>query len=179
MLHFEPVRADELLALSELAATTFTETFGALYAAEDLANFLQQKCSPEFFAKALAAGTTIMALKEDARMVGYYHVGPVLLPVTDMPANTLEITKLYLRDSHCGRGLGKRMMDHLLAQPPIRAASYLYLSVWEGNKRAMAFYTGYGFRFVEDYAFHVGQQVDRDLIYCRDQAMMSSEPASD
>jgi len=46
-------------------------------------------------------------------------------------------------------------------------ATALLLTVWEHNARAIRFYERHGFVHVADYAFAVGDQVDRDLFLRR------------
>ena len=41
----------------------------------------------------------------------------------------------------------------------------MYLSVWENNARAQAFYRRYGFEHVGEHKFMVGNTADRDFIW--------------
>ena len=90
------------------------------------------------------------------------------LPVADMPEGAMEIHRLYIDRPHQGAGHGRRLMEALLALPVIAAAPVLYLSVWEENHRARAFYATYGFTQVGRYLYQVGDQYDQELILARE-----------
>jgi ribosomal protein S18 acetylase RimI-like enzyme len=64
-----------------------------------------------------------------------------------------------------GKGVAQALMDDCLAWARRLGAKALYLSVWENNARAQAFYTRYGFAHVGEHKFMVGRVADRDFIW--------------
>lgn len=147
--------------LAQLARDTFIDTFGHLYASHDLNAYLDSKCSPAYFAEASAHASILIAW-DDAQAVGYIKWGAVEVPVMDEVSAAKEVHRLYVRKSHQGQGIGKRLFEYALAE--CADASAVYLGVWEHNLNAQHFYEAYGFTCVGEYAFPVGAHRDRELI---------------
>ena len=159
-LRIVPVTPDLVPALAQLAADTFTETFGYLFSADDLGTFLAQSYAPDVLARATQATDAFwrLAVSEGGTAVGYLHVTPVHLPHADANAATDgELRRLYIRRSHHGQGLGQRLMDlavaHLDRAFPNGAH---WISVWNRNETAIALYQSYGFEKAGEYLFNVG-----------------------
>ena len=150
-------------ALDALFDESFTETFGHLYAPEDLSFFLSG-FSLEGWARELADPAFAFRVAEaDGKLAGYAKLGPISLPVT--PAGpAAELSQLYLGKAWHGAGIAQVLMDWVLATARGRGAEELYLSVFTENHRARRFYARYGFEEVGPYTFMVGNHADDDLI---------------
>lgn len=160
----EPADAD---ALAEMARASFTETFGALYPARDLATFLEQS----FGATGLPAqiGDPRYAIRlaiADARIAGYAKIGPNAF-VDHGPADAIELYQLYVLSPWHGSGVAAALMDWAIAAARGRGATQLLLSVYADNHRAQRFYARYGLREIGRYAFAVGDTIDDDRIWMR------------
>ena len=154
--------------VAQFAARSFTDTFGHLYRPENLLHHMLHKFSAAFFEEALAAGDTILMLREHTRLIGYAKVGHLGLPVKPpVSRGAQEIHRVYVDKEFQGRGLGKALMLHILSLPRIATASTVYLGVWEENLRAQALYKQYGFAPVGRYLYEVGDQSDREIIMAR------------
>lgn len=155
--------ADDLPAIDRLYRTSFVDTFGMLYAPDDLAMFLAQ-FTPEAWAAEHADPRFAFRLAErDREPVGYAKLGPLKLPVT--PAGeAAELHQLYLLGSAHGSGLGASLMEWVIDTARGRGAGELFLSVFTENYRAQRFYRRYGFEIVGPYRFMVGNQADEDVI---------------
>jgi len=154
--------------LAALAARTFTDTFGHLYPADDLASFLAQTCTDAAYRALLSApGHAIWLLEQDGTPVGHAEAGPCKLPHPDVAADDGELRRLYVIAPLQGRGLGAHLMqaamDWLLRSGP----RSLWLGVWSENLGAQRFYTRYGFYQAGQYQFAVGRMRDRELIFTR------------
>lgn len=151
-------------ALGAFAQATFTETFGHLYPPEDLAAFVGAKYRADVIGAEIADPDTryVLALRDDA-IVGYSKLGLVDMNVDTTDA--LELHRLYVDSSVKGAGVAKALMDDGLAWARGKGARVMYLSVWENNARAQAFYKRYGFEHVGEHKFMVGRVADRDFIW--------------
>ena len=128
-------------ALAALGATTFAETFGHLYPAEDLQAFLASSHSVDAWTRKLSDSqyaVWIAALIERTA-VGFIAVGACKLPVENREPIAGEIQQLYVLAQHHNLRLGSRLMDVAL----------------EFNK-------------VGEYGFPVGKTLDREFILKRD-----------
>jgi len=160
------VESADAAVLAELAAATFTETFGHLYAPADLASYLGRACTEsvcrELIANSRAAAW--FAEPEGSAPVAFVTVADCKLPVPDLEPTAGEIRQLYVRSGFQSAGLGARLMDVALVWLEEQGRRPLYVGVWSENHRAQRFYARYGFVKVGEYGFQVGKTVDRELI---------------
>lgn len=165
-------------ALAQIACRTFTETFGHLYPAQDLADFLHTTYAPSECERVLADPRCAAWLVEDAGVVvGHALAGPCGLPHADVRAEDGELKRLYLlRSAHNG-GCGGRLLDEALAWLERDGPRRIWLSVWSENHGAQRFYARRGFTKVAEYEFIVGRQRDREFMFRRDARLSSPESA--
>jgi len=156
-------------ALSALGAATFTKTFGHLYPAEDLQNFLIGSHSVDAWTLTLADSQRAVwiATPADAPPVGFITVGACKLPIENREPNAGEIQQLYVLGQYHNLRLGSRLMDLGLKWLQAQGRTPLYIGVWSENFGAQRFYARYGFDKVGEYGFPVGNTVDREFILKR------------
>lgn len=151
-------------ALAAFAERSFTETFGHLYPPEDLTSYVEAKYRPHVVAAEIAEPDTRYRLAlRDGAIIGYCKMGVVDMEVDATDA--LELHRLYVDSSAKGAGVAQALMDEALAWARGKGATLMYLSVWENNARAQAFYRRYGFEHVGEHRFMVGRVADRDFIW--------------
>ncbi|HEX6859917.1 MAG TPA: GNAT family N-acetyltransferase [Caulobacteraceae bacterium] len=152
-------------ALSDIAAATFTETFGHLYPPEDLAAFLAQAYGLEATRAVLADPAKAAWLVEvDGRAVGHALAGPCDLPHPDVAPEDGELKRLYLLKAHQGAGVGSRLLHTALDWLGGRR---VWIGVWSQNHGAQRLYARLGFKKVGEYEFPVGRVRDREFILRR------------
>lgn len=160
--------AADASVLAALGARTFTETFGHLYATEDLDAFLAESHAPEAYSKWLADPAYALWLAEDGgEAVGYAMAGPNSLPHPDAEPGDGELKRLYLVRGLQGGGTGTRLFEeaqHWLERDGRRT---VWISVWSENLGAQRFYARHGFAKAGEYEFVVGRQRDREFIFRR------------
>ena len=152
-------------ALAEFAQRSWLATFGHLpYPRDDLAAYLQKSYGAEIQRAEIADPEVRYHLAlRDGAIVGYCMMGVVAMPVED--AGGLELHRLYVDESVKGAGVADALMADAVAWARERAATALYLSVWEKNERAQRFYRRHGFADHGEWEFMVGATADRDLIW--------------
>lgn len=167
MTDIRPARESDAAALAAIGAETFIETFGHLYTAKDIADFLEKNHSQAAYRDLLADGRHALWLAEnDGEPAGYCVAGPCTLPVPDMPANSGELSRLYFLKRSQGAGLGTRMLA--LALDWLDAHfEHVYLSVYSENYGAQRLYARHGFVKVHDYFYMVGEHADPEWIMGR------------
>lgn len=151
-------------ALAAMAAASFTETFGHLYADADLAAFLDRTFGERGLPAQIGDPAYRIRLAVDgAAIVGFAKIGPVVFP-GDWPADAIELHQLYVLSGHHGSGVGPALFDWTVAAARADGARAMLLSVWVDNARARAFYARRGFVEVGSYVFRVGDHEDDDRI---------------
>jgi ribosomal protein S18 acetylase RimI-like enzyme len=156
-------------ALAELGAATFVESFGRLYAPQDLAEFLGRNHSAAAYSRLLEDPTIAIWLAEvsGAPPVGYVVAGDCKLPVADLEEGAGEIRQLYVRSAFHGNNVGTKLLVIALDWLASRNRTPLYVGVWSQNYGAQRLYGRFGFEKVGEYEFAVGQQRDREFILRR------------
>ncbi|WP_267347653.1 GNAT family N-acetyltransferase [Sphingomonas sp. GM_Shp_2] len=164
MIRYRPARAEDADALAACARAAFTETFGTLYGAGDLATFLDEAFGPAGLPAQIGRpGWHIQVALDGDRIAGFAKLGPVAFP-GEWSANAIELHQLYVRQPWLGAGIGPALMDWALAHATAHGASEMLLSVFVDNHRAKRFYARYGFQDVGRYDFAVGDTIDEDRI---------------
>jgi len=159
---------DDAAVLAELAARTFTETFGHLYPAEDLDFFLRDAYAVEKQATILShPGYAVWLLEDDGAAVGHAAAGPCGLPHADVAHGDGELKRLYVLASHQNGGWGGRLFDAAGRWLLRGGARTLWVGVWSQNLGAQRFYARHGFARVGTYEFPVGRVRDLEFILRR------------
>jgi ribosomal protein S18 acetylase RimI-like enzyme len=165
-ISFRRATLDDAAALAELAATTFTETFGHLYPPEDLQTFLVESHSLESWHRTLAdSERAIWLVVLDDVSIGFIAVGACKLPIDNREPTAGEVQMLYVLATHHNLRLGSRLMDLGLEWLQAQHRKPLYVGVWSENFGAQRFYARYGFKRVGEYGFRVGGTVDHEFIF--------------
>ncbi len=164
-----PAESSDAALLASLGARTFTETFGALYRAVDLAAFLAESYSEARLASYLChprAAAWVMEAQREA--IGYALVGPCDLPHPEVTALCGELKRIYLLKDWRGDGRGSRLLQTALGWLEAQDFSNLWIGVWSENHGARRLYERQGFVKVGEYDFCVGEARDREFILRRD-----------
>ncbi|UZK65723.1 GNAT family N-acetyltransferase [Sphingomonas sp. M1-B02] len=154
--------------LSAMAQRCFSDTFGSLYRAEDLAAFLDRSFGADGLPSQLddPAYAVRLALEGDA-IAGFAKIGPVVFP-GDWGSDAIELHQLYVLGPWQGAGVAPILVEWAIATARARNATRMLLSVFVDNVRAQRFYARYGFVEVGKYEFRVGDHVDDDRIWALD-----------
>jgi diamine N-acetyltransferase len=163
-----PAVSADVASLAELAARTFTDTFAADNAPEDMARHLAEAYGLLQQGRELA-DPNVTTLLADARgeLAGYAQVRQAPAPACVTGDAPLELWRLYVDRPWHGRGIAQELMRYIELEAQRRGARTLWLGVWERNERAKAFYRKYDFVDVGSHVFVVGSDAQTDRILVR------------
>lgn len=158
-------KPSDAAALARFAADTFCQTFAHLYPPEDLAAYLA-KSYGEAIQRAEIEDTEVATwlTLQGEDLIGYAQAGPVDMKV-EHATRGRELYRLYVATQAKGAGVAQALMQLVLEWARGEGANALWLSVWENNTRAQAFYRRYGFAHMGEHKFMVGDTADRDFIW--------------
>lgn len=160
--------AADAATLSRLAARTFTQAFGHLYPAGDLAAFLAQSYAVDRQRIILEHPDYAVWLVEvDGEAVGHAAAGPCGLPHPDVRPGDGELKRLYLLQCMQNGGWGGRLFRVALDWLEREGPRTLWIGVWSQNHAAQRFYARHGFECAGDYEFAVGGVRDHEFIMRR------------
>jgi len=169
----EPIRirragAGDNVLLAEIGAETFHDTFAADNTPEDMATYLSESFGPERQALELADPASMFLIAESGnRTLGYARLtwGPSPLEVGG--TRPMDIARFYVRPAWIGRGVARVLMEACLDEARLAQSDVIWLTVWEHNHRAIAFYAKWGFVAAGDVIFMLGNDSQRDLLLKR------------
>lgn len=151
--------------LAVFAARAFAEAFGTDNRPEDLRAHLATSFGVRQQTKELATPTTITLLAQNTdSLAGYAQVRCKLPPPCVSHNRPIQLYRFYVDRSAQGRGLAQLLMAAVHQAACEFHGRHLWLSVWERNPRAIAFYKKAGFEDVGATDFFVGPDRQRDRV---------------
>jgi ribosomal protein S18 acetylase RimI-like enzyme len=159
-----PANPYDATLLAELGARTFRETFAADNTPEDMASYLASSFNLEQQTAELAeVASTFLIAEVDGVAAGYAKLS-VGGPEAIEGAEPIELVRLYVSQEWLGRGVGEVLMGACLDEARRKGCKTIWLGVWERNARAQAFYRKWNFRAVGEHMFHLGSDLQRDIL---------------
>ena len=133
------VEAGDLPALSALLGRTWHATYDGIYGPEQVAEMTNSLHSPAALQRYLASPCCRFVLAE----VDGAIAGCACMSQSPGQDELAQLHMIYVLPEMQGRGLGKKLLDVLMARLP--ELSLVSLEVDPQNKPAIAFYTAQGF----------------------------------
>lgn len=159
---------DDAAVLTELGASTFTETFASVNTREDFGAYMAVAFGEAIQRAELEdPDTTVFFAEREGEVVGYVMLRECRPPSSVANAETLQIARLYARKAMHGTGVGAALMQCALAEAAGRGKDAVWLGVWDRNERAIRFYEAWGFFQSGTQPFLLGADLQTDLIMVR------------
>ena len=155
--------------LAAFAARTFEETFAHSTTPADMAEHLARSYSPALQQAELEdAGQRTILVESHGTILGFSQVRQRPVPAHLSASGAVELRRFYLDRSLHGSGAATALLDRTKEEAAAIGGAAVWLSVWEQNERARAFYLKSGFRDIGSDAFWVGQDCQTDRILLLD-----------
>ncbi len=154
-------------ALSEFAARSFADAFAADNNPDDLQAHLTASFGvPQQTRELEDPGVVTLIAQSTGNLIAYAQVRAMRSPDCVTKVNAVEVHRFYVDRSAHGRGVAQQLMNAAFDAARSLQGEYVWLSVWERNPRALAFYGKCGFVDVGSKDFYVGpdRQTDRVLL---------------
>ena len=162
-----PGAPGDAAVLAAFAARSFSDAFGRDNRPEDLAAHLASSYGVPQQSRELADPRYVTLLAEQGTtLAGYAQVRRQAPPPCVTGATPIELYRFYVDGTWHGRGVSQALMEAVRSAAAGMGGETIWLSVWEKNPRARAFYAKCGFQDVGTTDFHVGpdRQTDRVLV---------------
>ncbi len=166
-VHVRAARPEDAPRLADLAARTFRDAFGPENKPADLALHLATHYTADRMeAEIRDPGCTTLLAEVDGTLVGYAQLFDKASPVPGASRNGpgRMLHRFYLEQAWIGRGIAQQLMAAVKEDGMRRGAGFLWLTVWQRNPRAVAFYRKCGFTVAGDTTFMVGTDAQRDWV---------------
>ncbi|MEO7963571.1 MAG: GNAT family N-acetyltransferase, partial [Gemmatimonadaceae bacterium] len=161
--------ASDAESLARFAAEIFGDTFGHSVAPEELQLFLDRAYGSERQRAEIEDPRMVTRLVcEDDAIAGFYQLRlPSAIEPQAGDGIKIEIARFYVERRWHGRGVATPMMNAALAEARQLEGNRVWLTVWEENARAIAFYVKSGFKAEGSTVFLLGRVQQTDLVMAR------------
>lgn len=168
-LIFKECVMDDLVTLRELSYRTYSDTFGHMNTPSNMKAYLEQAYDIGKLRDELSNSNSIFYfLYTDEELSGYLKLNEYKTQTDIYDQRSLEIERIYVTKEFQGKGLGSTLMNKAINIANIREKSYIWLSVWEKNDKAILFYKKNGFYVIGKHSFVMGEEEQTDFIMRKD-----------
>ncbi len=103
----------------------------------------------------------------DNNIIGYLklNIGQSQTEITNV--NALEIERIYVLKEFHGQNIGQQLFEKAIERAYAQKVNFIWLGVWEENKRAIQFYTKNGFVAFDKHIFKLGDDEQTDIMMKR------------
>ncbi|MGZ3854507.1 MAG: GNAT family N-acetyltransferase [Flavisolibacter sp.] len=158
-------KIEDATLIANISHQTFYDTFSPYNSTQNMDKFLKQQFTKGKLILEVGAKQNIFLLAYDGDTVaGYVKIRDDRLPLSMGKVSALEIARLYAMTNQIGKGVGSKLMQSCLQIAKEKSKEWLWLGVWEKNKRAIDFYTKWGFEKFDETDFLLGDDMQRDWL---------------
>ncbi|AZA57461.1 GNAT family N-acetyltransferase [Chryseobacterium shandongense] len=157
--------AGDLETLQQIGKKTFYETFAKHNSEEEMQKYLSESFASEKLLKELnTPDSQFFIVWEEENPVGYLKINFGASQTELQDEASMEIERIYVKSSHHGKKVGQLLYDKALEIALQQQKKYIWLGVWEENKRAVSFYSKNGFTQFDKHIFRLGDEEQTDLM---------------
>ena len=164
-IKIEQINNSHIAALQQIGHHTFEETFAESNSAENMSIYLEEAYSNEKLSAELNDPNSFFYFAMlDEKVIGYLklNMGGSQTELKDNDA--LEIERIYVLKDYHGKKVGQLLFDKAIAIAKEQQVAYVWLGVWEENKRALQFYTKNRFVEFDQHVFVLGNEAQTDIM---------------
>ena len=174
-MKFTEVVENQLPTLVALARETFVSTFAEQNNPDDFAAYVDTAFTLEVFKKEFyTEGSVFYFAENEGQLIGYFKLNHNKVPqdaINTVPEfNThkalimTELERIYLTEATHGKGFAEVMMNEIVQLTQANKSAYIWLGVWEENRKAIKFYQKMGFEKFGEHIFMIGEDAQTDWL---------------
>lgn len=167
MGNFKIVKAglNDLDSLQKISKQTFSETFSAGNTEENMRKYLEDGFSlAKLTAELNDQNTEFYFVKDAEDVIGYLKLNSGQAQTELKDDKSLEIERIYVLKEYQGKNIGQMLYEKAIQIARQIKADYIWLGVWEENKRAISFYQKNGFVEFDKHIFKLGDDKQTDIM---------------
>lgn len=158
------VKFEDINELVDISQQTFIETFGAFNTPENMKLYLTNDMSAGSLKAELEKDNSeFYFLIYNHSVTGYMKINYNTSQKELEEFRVIELERIYLLNQYQSIGLGKLLLEKAIAIAHKSNCEYLWLAVWEHNKKAIEFYQRNGFESFSKKKFILGKDVQGDI----------------
>jgi ribosomal protein S18 acetylase RimI-like enzyme len=106
--------------------------------------------------------------RQGSQVIGYLKMNSGLIQTELKATNGIEIERIYVLKEYHGKQVGQMLYEWALRLAQDRKFDYVWLGVWEHNRRAIRFYEKNGFEPFDKHIFRLGDDEQTDIMMKKD-----------
>lgn len=164
-IKIDQINNSQIDALQQIGRQTFAETFTESNTAANMAKYLEEAYSYEKLSTELNNPNSFFYFAMlDEKVIGYLKLNKGSSQTELKDNNALEIERIYVLKEFHGKKVGQLLFDKAMTIAKEQHVAYVWLGVWEENKRALQFYTKNGFVEFDQHVFVLGDEAQTDIM---------------
>jgi ribosomal protein S18 acetylase RimI-like enzyme len=164
-IKIDQINNSNIAALQQIGRQTFAETFAESNTAENMAKYLEEAYSHEKLSTELNNPKSFFYFALlDEKVIGYLKLNMGASQTELKDNDALEIERIYVLKEFHGKKVGQLLFDKAITIAKEKHVAYVWLGVWEENKRALQFYTKNGFVEFDQHIFVLGDEAQTDIM---------------
>ncbi|HTF81108.1 MAG TPA: GNAT family N-acetyltransferase [Cytophagales bacterium] len=157
--------ATDVPVLQIIGKETFLETFTGTTSDENMKKYVALHFNEGQVSKELShPNSEFFIAWQGTSPIGYLKLNYGDAQTELQDEDTLEIERIYVKSSHHGKKVGQLLYQKALERALHAHKSYMWLGVWEENKRAVRFYENNGFVAFDKHIFMMGDEAQTDIM---------------
>lgn len=155
--------------IADISRETFYDTFASFNTPANMDKFMSQQFTRELLMREVQEqqGYFFIAYEND-NPSGYVRLRDGGSYEVFHGKSSLEIARIYVRQSIIGKGLGSTLMRYCIDEAARMNREVIWLGVWEKNERAIRFYQRWGFIKFGEHDFWLGDDRQTDWMMMRE-----------
>jgi len=167
-LDIQKIEVHDVDRLQDLSRRTFFETYAAVNTEENMRMYLEDDFSRGQLERELMDPEVAFYFAfYDDEAIGYLKLNTGSAQTEFQSEQSIEIERIYVLKALHGKNIGKALCNKAYEFAEARKAPYIWLGVWEENRRAIEFYTKNGFVTFGTHIFLLGTDEQTYLLMKR------------
>ncbi len=168
ILNLRRATRDDAQVLAEFARQTFIDTYAEFNDAENMRQHCEIYFGEAQQAAEIARADCVFLLAYQAEnLVGFAQVIARAQPNCVNSPTAICLYRYYVDKAWHGKGIAQALLDAALSTAREMGYQQVWLTAWEHNPRAIAFYRKAGFTEVGATGYPFGTEVQRDLVFIK------------
>lgn len=163
LLRYATIADAELIA--DVSRQAFYDTFAPDNTEADMQKFLREQFTKgKLMLEVGAAGNIFLLAYIGNNVAGYLKINETIKREELRGINAIELARIYVIKDYIGKGIGKLLMQAAVDIAKQKGKDAIWLGVWKQNKRAIDFYTAWGFEIFAETTFLLGDDLQYDWL---------------
>lgn len=167
-LLIRPASVTDATALSQLMATLFWDSYHTENTPENMYDYMQKSFGvPQQTAELADPHRITFVVEQDDTLIAYAQLSSLYSEpsaTAPLPENGLFLSRFYVHKNWHGRGIALPLLQKCEQYAQAQSIASIWFTVWQQNKKAIAFYQKHGFVVFGTANFTVGDDVQTDWL---------------